>query len=991
MVQRIDGPSRSVARGFVAAVTVLWAATAAAVWNDNKPINLLRHADIKLETTTASPEDRSKLAAFTDGDPASVTIAAAKPSEPLDVVFGFGGKTVALEKLIVQLPQPSPAGAKTHKVEILVSTVSPNAGFHSLRVNPLEQSAKPQSFSFPSTAASWIMLRFTPSDQAKQVSVAEVEVMGREGPPATHYEFKESPAKAFDVLARLKMSDLKVAITPDEESLFEDARDGKLENWSFAEAALLASGVTDKEKRQTYLAAIDRWERGARQATTAAKSPFERGEQLLTLLHAGPMAKGYESHQTDVSVILETGKFNCVSSAAMYNILGRRLGLDLRAIEVPDHAFSILYDGTRHADVETTTAQGFNPARDPASQKQFEQQTGFRYIPESNRDQRREINEVGLVAIIYYNHGVMLTDQKKYHEALVTYFRALSLDAEFDSAVKNALAVLANWSNQLSKGQKFAEAIDVLATGLDLAPEDGTLRHNHKVVWGEWADATMKSGDTDQALDILHRAAQKIPGEASHFDSQQAWLFVQRGEDLVKAKQWEQAMAAVEPGFAKLEGRPRDELRDWRNGVYLRWSSAEMDARNFARAAEILEQGMKAVPDDKRLANNLAYTVQQWVKDVNAKSGEVEAQKTMLVLLDKFATAPDIKEIAKNHVRRVVMDLRDKQKYEEALASIDRHKDLLARLDDKDEAQEMAATVFDAWAERHMKAKEWEQALAVYEQAQKRLPGNSHVRQNLVYAVQEWGKDAYARQGDEAAQTAMLAMLTRFADVPEIKDVGRNHFRRVVIKLRDDGKYDEALAAIGRHAELLKRIDAEKEAISMTTDVYNAWAKKHMQAKRWNEAVGVYEKARSQAPPGTRPDDNLAYVAQEWAKDAYTSGGEEKARPVLVDLLKRFAGDREVRDVAQNHFHRVIFELRDKGKYDDALAAIDRHKDLLEALDDKDEANEMIAAVYEGWARTYFKKDWAKAIEVYQQGLKQVPNSSLLKNNLEYCQEQAKK
>ena len=62
-----------------------------------------------------------------------------------------------------------------------------------------------------------------------------------------------------------------------------------------------------------------------------------------------------------------------------------------RAIEVPEHAFAILYDGTRHADVETTTSSGFDPARDVTSQEQFYAKTGFQYIPDSNRDQRQRL------------------------------------------------------------------------------------------------------------------------------------------------------------------------------------------------------------------------------------------------------------------------------------------------------------------------------------------------------------------------------------------------------------------------------------------------------------------------------------------------------------------------------------------------------------------------------------------------------------------------
>ena len=48
------------------------------------------------------------------------------------------------------------------------------------------------------------MLRFKPAAKAKAVAVAEVALLGYEGPPVSHYAFQESPAKAFDVLARLK-------------------------------------------------------------------------------------------------------------------------------------------------------------------------------------------------------------------------------------------------------------------------------------------------------------------------------------------------------------------------------------------------------------------------------------------------------------------------------------------------------------------------------------------------------------------------------------------------------------------------------------------------------------------------------------------------------------------------------------------------------------------------------------------------------------------
>lgn len=108
----------------------------------------------------------------------------------------------------------------------------------------------------------------------------------------------------------------------------------------------------------------------------------EKGQTLLGWLHRGPMSKGYRANQTDLSTLLDAGLFNCVSSATLYNVLALRLGLDARAVEVPDDPFAVLYDGAAHMDVETRNAARFNPSRDRGAVEQFERMTGLRYIPD---------------------------------------------------------------------------------------------------------------------------------------------------------------------------------------------------------------------------------------------------------------------------------------------------------------------------------------------------------------------------------------------------------------------------------------------------------------------------------------------------------------------------------------------------------------------------------------------------------------------------------
>ncbi|MGH8432236.1 MAG: hypothetical protein ACREUF_17720, partial [Solimonas sp.] len=317
-------------------------------------------------------------------------------------------------------------------------------------------------------------------------------------------------------------------------------------------------------------------------------------------------------------VLLDEQTFNCISSAVIYNVIALRLGLDVRAIEVPDHAFSILYQGTSHLDIETTNPLGFDPARDPRQVAAFEKMTGFRYIPEAHRDQRREVTEAGLAAIIYYNKGVELAKAKRHHDALLAYFRAMSLDQEFASAAKNALATLANWSIGLADERKWQQALDVIAVGLTLAPKDALLANNRRAIWTSWAMSLADSGQPDEAIAVAKRAASALPGGG--FENLQAWIYIKPGEELAKARNWRGALAATEAGLSKLDPAPREGLVKWRDDIALRWNSSEIGAGRFEAAAAVLTEALSSKPGDARLADAVAYLAQEWAKKASADS-----------------------------------------------------------------------------------------------------------------------------------------------------------------------------------------------------------------------------------------------------------------------------------------------------------------------------------------------------------------------------------
>jgi tetratricopeptide (TPR) repeat protein len=925
---------RTVFLGFVVVLLPAFELSAA----EPVAVNLLRLPGVKLEDSTVSGSESAQLSRLTDGDPSTVASVTASEDAPFTVVFGFGGATVSLDQLVVRLPADPKAAPAATKIDLLVSTLSSHAGFQSVRTDFLRASPAEQKFSFGQVGARWIMLRIAPVKGQKQAAIAELGIQGHEGPPKSHYNFKEAPAKAFDVLGRLqKLSSLNVSISDDEASLFVDARDGTLNKWTFAEAALLASGVTDAAKRQRYLDLLAKIQAEAQEKVAAAKSPFEKGETLLHYLHAGPMRKGYVGHQTDVATILDTETFNCVSSATLYNVIARRLGLDARGIEVPNHAFSILYDGTEHADVETTTAGGFNPARDQAARDQFTKLTGFAYIPDSNRDQRREVSEIGLVAITYYNHGVELSQQKRYHEALLAYFRSMSLDSEFDSAVKNALAVLANWSVELSNEKKFDQAIDVLSTGLELAPKDATLVNNRKAVWSHWADSLIQAGKTEEALAVIDRAAKAVPD--GPFQRMRAWVFIQPGEELAKTGQWEKAIALVQPGLNKLDGEPRKELDEWGQGLYLRWANDAIRHGKFDQAVSALDQGLAARPGDPKLTQNIAYSVQEWAGDVYKKEGLRKSELVVESMLKRYPKSEAIRSVAKAHLQRSVQNLAGKAQFEEALAAADRAREWLrdpevignlvdevyddwanslsSRQEWKAAAEIYAralqhfpndqhlktnlAATWDRWAASFRASQNWESVLDVYEMAWKALPDKHRIEQNIAYSIQEGANHVADSKGPAASEVFLKKQLVRFKNVNQVHEIAENHVRRLVDNLASREKYDDALAVVDRSADLL---GDPGQKFKLADILYDRWAERFSSKKNWKEAVEVYDKGLKKFPRDSHLEQNAVATWYQWAED-YSAA-----------------------------------------------------------------------------------KDWPNAIRIYEQGVKRFPDNSVLNNNLKYCRQQ---
>jgi tetratricopeptide (TPR) repeat protein len=292
-------------------------------------------------------------------------------------------------------------------------------------------------------------------------------------------------------------------MSPEEARLIADANDGTFDRHTLAESCLLVGAVKDEKDRRKYLKRLDELETEARKATAEANSATDRADRLLAYLHAGPLAKGFRADQTNLHALLDTRQFNCVSSVALYTILGRRLGLELSVIEVPEHLFVALHAGGRTIELETTDPRGFDA--DPN-----------RKLGPTKADRRsaarRQLGEPGLAAVIAFNRGVTLADSKKYAEAMRAYLVALALDSSNSLAAKNAVACLANWPVDLARTGKYTDAAAVLVIGRELAPRDPNLLTNTLAVYDAWADSFIRRNEWSAAVRVYQAGLKLLPG-----------------------------------------------------------------------------------------------------------------------------------------------------------------------------------------------------------------------------------------------------------------------------------------------------------------------------------------------------------------------------------------------------------------------------------------------------------------------------------------------
>ena len=207
-------------------------------------------------------------------------------------------------------------------------------------------------------------------------------------------------------------------LEPDPRALEYARRGERGYSWTdLAEISLWASGESPAGRGGS--SAMERIRAIAAELQSSPELPAagrERAEYILTFMHK-KLLKSYSLDQTRLDALLAGGRYNCVSSAALYMILARSAGLDVSGVMTRDHAFAAVHLGGGDIDVETTNPYGFDPGSRREFHDGFGKLTGFAYVPARNYRDRAAISPIELVSLIISNRISELETRGRFAEA----------------------------------------------------------------------------------------------------------------------------------------------------------------------------------------------------------------------------------------------------------------------------------------------------------------------------------------------------------------------------------------------------------------------------------------------------------------------------------------------------------------------------------------------------------------------------------------------
>jgi tetratricopeptide (TPR) repeat protein len=337
------------------------------------------------------------------------------------------------------------------------------------------------------------------------------------------------------------------------------------------EAAILFSepdGTRAESTRQAILLAMEE----AVGLAGKYDTDYELGEAVLALVHERFFTRYVEAESRLDAAVLD-GRYNCVSSSALYLILARAARLDVGGVITKDHSFCVIQTPDRAIDVETTNPFGFDPGSKKEFQDSFGRVTGYSYVPPSDYRSREKVDGRHLMALILWNRATLL-----------------------------------------ERGGQWAQAVGLAVDAYAYSPDPGSRRQLEDRLYNN-AGALLNEKRWREALSFLERAI-RLYGPSARLEGLAGQARLAILADELELMDPRSGLAAISEAWEQglVDRKHRDELLAY---AYGRLAEDERAVGGWFAAWDILKQGTASAPQSSQLARMAETARKNWTYEVH--------------------------------------------------------------------------------------------------------------------------------------------------------------------------------------------------------------------------------------------------------------------------------------------------------------------------------------------------------------------------------------
>jgi hypothetical protein len=324
-------------------------------------------------------------------------------------------------------------------------------------------------------------------------------------------------------------------------------------------------------------------------------------ERALMFLHKN-LFSTYSVTQTRVDTVLETGVFNCVSSAVLYLTLARSVGLSVAGVRTTDHAFATVLVNGQQVDVETTNPFGYSPGAKKEFTDTFGRVTGYSYVPPGNYRDRRMIGEKELLSLILYNRVSEYMDGHLFRDALQPAVSGFTLMGT-DETRKVMTIAFTNYISWLGIRQEFSQALQFMDAVKASFGGTVAIDEPRRDMYHNWVVSLLDSRQISDADALLSQPSTRAAMDDADWTALSVALVQRQAQEQGDSGGAIAAAEVVAAGLKRL-GRQPALLQTYE--AYIHNAFAMLyNARKAVDAKAVIDQGLQVYPDSRMLLEDL--------------------------------------------------------------------------------------------------------------------------------------------------------------------------------------------------------------------------------------------------------------------------------------------------------------------------------------------------------------------------------------------------